>query len=114
MSEITGYRFAVDCPLCGHELEHVTSGAPGTRTAAIARCVSCRCDWLLALSIAAVSSQPTRATGLPPGGGRPPARCGTDPGYRRHLREGTDVCGPCRLAHNKEVAKYKRSARTLA
>ena len=30
-----------------------------------------------------------------PRSGRAPARCGTRPGYKRHLRETTPICGPC-------------------
>ena len=33
-------------------------------------------------------------------GKRPPARCGTNSGYLRHLRLGETTCGACRAAQN--------------
>lgn len=41
----------------------------------------------------------------PPRARRSPAPCGTVAAYRRHLREGTDPCGPCREAN---AAKSRR------
>lgn len=34
------------------------------------------------------------------------AECGTDSGYKKHTREKTPVCDPCRLAHNERNRRY--------
>lgn len=39
---------------------------------------------------------------------KPPAPCGTDAGWRRHRREGTDPCQPCRDAHSAYMRAYRR------
>lgn len=39
--------------------------------------------------------------------GRPVAKCGTDGGYYRHRRLGTEICKPCRKAHNARVKELK-------
>lgn len=33
---------------------------------------------------------------------RPPAKCGTDSGYTKHLRNKQEPCGECREAHAEE------------
>jgi hypothetical protein len=38
--------------------------------------------------------------------GRPPARCGTPGGYKKHAREGTQKCGPCLAAKAAETKRY--------
>lgn len=37
---------------------------------------------------------------------RTPARCGTRPGYKRHLRENTPICEPCADA-NRQYANQR-------
>ena len=41
---------------------------------------------------------------------REPAKCGTRPGYKRHLREGTSVCEGCRTANANYGAERYRTA----
>lgn len=36
-----------------------------------------------------------------------PAKCGTMPGYKQHLRYNTDPCGPCRAANAEHSAAYR-------
>ena len=43
---------------------------------------------------------------------RKPARCGTNSGYRKHLREKTQICGPCRRAHADADARLRRTGST--
>lgn len=47
------------------------------------------------------------------GGGRPreDIPCGTDAGYRAHLRRGTDPCPECRAAHSTYVLANDRRRR---
>ncbi|MFF9271103.1 WhiB family transcriptional regulator [Streptomyces rochei] len=40
---------------------------------------------------------------------REPARCGTNSGYRRHVRERTEICAPCRRAHADADARLRRT-----
>jgi hypothetical protein len=46
---------------------------------------------------------------------RPPARCGTPAGYKKHARENTEKCGPClaaKAAETKHYADIYRARRT--
>lgn len=36
-----------------------------------------------------------------------PAKCGTMPGYKQHLRHNTDPCDPCRAANAEHSATYR-------
>jgi hypothetical protein len=40
--------------------------------------------------------------------GRRPARCGTPSGYKRHKKQGTDVCDACRKAKCAQNRKYDK------
>lgn len=40
------------------------------------------------------------------------AECGTQSGYAKHLRERTEVCGPCRRAHADADARLRRTGTT--
>ena len=40
------------------------------------------------------------------------ARCGTRAGYQRHLKEGTEVCGPCRQANTDADNNLRRTGTT--
>jgi hypothetical protein len=58
---------------------------------------------------------PTTASGRP-SRAKPPherkvkvATCGTDSGYKKHLRDKTPTCTPCREAHNVTVRAYDRN-----
>jgi hypothetical protein len=42
---------------------------------------------------------------------RPVARCGTQPGYKRHLRNGEDACAACLAANRRARAEFRRRAR---
>lgn len=43
-----------------------------------------------------------------------PVECGTDPGYYRHRRDGSDACDPCKDAHNQaERARIVRRRMAL-
>ncbi|MGK5731391.1 WhiB family transcriptional regulator [Streptomyces sp. URMC 124] len=44
--------------------------------------------------------------------GRPPAKCGTESAYQRHVREGEPIDAACRAAHNVQAAKYRARARS--
>lgn len=39
-------------------------------------------------------------------------RCGTRPGYQRHLRQGTEICTPCRDANNDANNRLIRTGTT--
>ncbi|MGW1071519.1 WhiB family transcriptional regulator [Streptomyces sp. NPDC002537] len=43
--------------------------------------------------------------------GRPPALCGSESAYQRHLRNGEPVDDACRQAHTAHGAKYRSGAR---
>jgi hypothetical protein len=45
---------------------------------------------------------------------RGPARCGTNSGYAKHLRDKTEICGPCRQAHTDADARLRRSGTSKA
>jgi hypothetical protein len=45
---------------------------------------------------------------------REPAQCGTRPGYQRHLREHTAICGPCRQANTDADNRLRRTGTTKA
>lgn len=49
-----------------------------------------------------------RAPGPKP---RPRVRHGTEAGYRRHLRDGTAMCDPCRAAHTAVQRSYRDAKR---
>lgn len=40
--------------------------------------------------------------------------CGTRPGYQRHLREGTEICGPCRKANSAADRRLQTTGTTRA
>lgn len=44
---------------------------------------------------------------------RTPAKCGTRPGYKRHLREHTAVCEPCRSANADYVVQHQHTKETV-
>lgn len=41
-------------------------------------------------------------------------RCGTRGGYREHLREGTEICGPCRQANTDADNRLRRTGTSKA
>jgi hypothetical protein len=51
---------------------------------------------------------------------RPPARCGTPAGYKKHARENTEKCGPCLAAkaaetkHYADIYRARRAAQAAA
>ncbi|GGQ83464.1 WhiB family transcriptional regulator [Streptomyces flaveolus] len=45
---------------------------------------------------------------------REPAKCGTNSGYGRHLREKTEICAPCRQAHADADARLRRTGTSVA
>lgn len=44
---ISGYWFAVTCPVCGGPVDHVADGRPiaGTEASAVCRCARCDRHW---------------------------------------------------------------------
>lgn len=40
---------------------------------------------------------------------REPAKCGTRAGYQKHLREKTEICGPCRQANTDADNRLRRT-----
>lgn len=42
---------------------------------------------------------------------RPPARHGTEYGYRKHLRERQVPCASCKKAHSLRMKKWRRGVR---
>ena len=59
-----------------------------------------------------IRGQRTAASG--PRRGRQPAKCGTRSGYARHLREKTEICGPCRQANTDADNRLRRTGTTKA
>lgn len=45
---------------------------------------------------------------------REPAKCGTRPGYQKHLRENTVICAPCRQANTDADNRLRRTGTTKA
>lgn len=45
---------------------------------------------------------------------RQPAECGTRPGYQKHLREKTEICGPCRQANTDADNRLRRTGTAKA
>ena len=45
---------------------------------------------------------------------REPAKCGTNSGYRRHVRDKTTICQPCRQAHADADSQLRRTGTTKA
>ncbi|MFE3169298.1 WhiB family transcriptional regulator [Streptomyces sp. NPDC059224] len=45
---------------------------------------------------------------------RQPAKCGTRPGYQKHIRERTEICGPCRQANTDADNRLRRTGTTKA
>lgn len=45
---------------------------------------------------------------------REPAECGTRSGYSKHLREKTEICGPCRQANTDADNRLRRTGTTKA
>ncbi|MFI1562149.1 WhiB family transcriptional regulator [Streptomyces sp. NPDC020490] len=43
---------------------------------------------------------------------REPARCGTRPGYQKHLREKTEICQPCRDANTAADRRLRNTGTT--
>jgi hypothetical protein len=41
-----------------------------------------------------------------------PAVCGTNSGYRKHVRDKTPICGPCRRAHADADNRLRRTGTT--
>lgn len=102
---MNGYTFTATCPVCGDELDHQADGRPTTvRTSALAVCTICRRQWQITVTVEAVFSGPVERT--PPG----QVTCGTDGGYRRHLRNGLPPCDDCRRAHSAYNGRYKARA----
>jgi hypothetical protein len=56
----------------------------------------------------------TNTTAPKPPKKREPARCGTNSGYSKHLREKTETCGPCRRAHADADARLRRTGTSKA
>jgi hypothetical protein len=45
---------------------------------------------------------------------REPAKCGTRGGYQKHLREKTEICGPCRQANTDADNRLRRTGTSKA
>lgn len=45
---------------------------------------------------------------------RTPARCGTRPGYKRHLREHTTICEPCAEANRTYMNQRNQTLKEVA
>ncbi|WP_048572836.1 WhiB family transcriptional regulator [Streptomyces leeuwenhoekii] len=45
---------------------------------------------------------------------REPAQCGTRSGYQKHLREKTEICGPCRQANTDADNRLRRTGTATA
>ncbi len=82
-------RPAIACAACGDERPHKGRGW----------CANCYARWL--------------RHGKPEGG--PPKReeikCGTVKGWKKHMRDRTEPCPPCRDAHNTDVREFYRERR---
>ena len=49
---VKGYRFDIDCPRDGAELEHRAGGtSTGLTTRAVAYCPQCRDEWVIELTV---------------------------------------------------------------
>jgi hypothetical protein len=100
---MTAYRFDVTCPRCGTGLEHRAATEPTTRlcltTRAVAVCPTCNLEWLITVEL--VPADPLAHV-------KGPARCGTEAGYKAHLRRNEKACDPCLNAHRVYVAGRPR------
>lgn len=60
----------------------------------------------------ATQRRQTRSTATTPPQPRPVAKCGTRSGYKRHQREHSAICSPCRAANTAYVIKLDRRKRS--
>jgi hypothetical protein len=87
--------FDLRCPKCGNELTLDAQSKPGGTThTAVLRCITssrhkCGLRWLLKMEMFVASMSAEGDAN----------RCGTALGYRDHLRDGTDPCDDCAIAH---------------
>lgn len=107
---MAGVFFPLSCPLCGGSLSIVASGHPvaGRQASVVVRCMSCAsrtsAEWvLLARLVQFGDLVGTRAA--------PTTSCGSEGGYRRHLRAEEAPCDACRGAHATALAKEAASKR---
>lgn len=107
-----GYAFELTCPRCGALVEHVAGSHP-TRTEAsvIVRCTECHprvAEYQILVRLLPVAQAGGALKGVSPSA----ARCGTDSGYRAHLRDAETPCEACRAAHAQSVreSKHRRTS----
>jgi hypothetical protein len=59
-----------------------------------------------------VPCRPLSSSGRPPKRPHvrrtPAAPCGTDGGYQRHVKEGSETCDDCRDAHRRAMAAFRQ------
>lgn len=99
----------ISCPTCGSCMEFVTNSAPAKmRVTAMFLCATCEHSWQFvgglqsAFTTQGVPKPRTKVEDI---------RCGTESGYRLHLRLGQDTCDLCRQAHADENAGRRRAVR---
>ena len=103
------FKFNPKCPRCGSPCAVVTVGqvVAGRELSAIVRCTSCppsTAEWQVMVRMTPVNERATIA-------GRPPAVCGTDTGYYRHVRQlHESACIACLSAHSASTLARKRQA----
>ena len=91
------YSFEVTCWACGGTVEQVNAGAVigGGETKAIVRCTECGREWGVHVRMISLSTTDDplgrKVRGL--------ATCGTDGGYKRHMRRHEPTCPACKAAH---------------
>lgn len=67
LGDVVAYMFRIDCPQCGGDLVHTTSGtSTGLRAAAIAQCRRCRMEYGIAAVIEFARPIPGKGRGPAP------------------------------------------------
>lgn len=98
---VTAVTMPISCPSCGSCMEFVTNSAPAKmRVTAMFLCTKCDRHWQFVggLQSAFDGHVPKPRTR------REDIECGTEEGYRLHLRLHEDTCPACKRAHANERA----------
>lgn len=108
---MTGLTASLTCLQCGEPVEVVNIGRvlAGREVSAVVRCAArlCQREWHLCVTLGPLNGKELRGNGPP----RNAAECGTDSGYRAHLKHGTEKCEPCKDAHRAAVRKWANTNR---
>lgn len=106
------FSIEMSCRFCGADLVLVNEGkAVGGERNSIWSCSKCPAQWRVHIDMVPTGPQAfTIINGTPQTRGKV-ALCGTDAGYKRHLRNGATPCESCRIAHAQSVSDWAATKR---